>query len=365
MNFVFYALVVSVLVACNGVSGSSSTSQPGPTSPSPQDNSPSNPQAGLGNNSHTDMMSIDSSGYENSWERICGIFSGKVICTTDQFEQDYSIIKVPPLNNPSFVAVGNSANACAIDAKRLVCWGPGVSSWEKSDLDKNLKAPIFVALQQSREPRLGVEGAAARGCVIEDNGSLKCWLGSDRPNQQPFLLETPEIQNVKQVSISTSMACAINSKEAKCWKYVQRPGDTYVGYRWRLKAIPALPLSNPREISVGAYSACAIDDSGIKCWGDEVLNPPTVKNPRSLSVGPDRSCVLDDDGIKCWGRGSGYSISDAGLGFQAVHWNAPRAFEKFCGVKNKQYLCVEEKYPGKYRFKVMFPNQSSNLNLKL
>lgn len=88
-------------------------------------------------------------------------------------------------------------------------------------------------------------------------------------------------------------SCALIFGEIHCW------GDDGFG----VSTVP--PLKNPKQISISSTSACALDDTGVQCWGkgfaDSGVKIPPLKNPTHVSRGYPHACALHDDGVTCWG----------------------------------------------------------------
>lgn len=217
----------------------------------------------------------------------------------------------------------------------------GLEAWHDFFEEQNATIPTVQALWSSSSR------AGDHGCVIVDDGSVKCWGSNsygeqgvgdtvtrgDQPGEMAELDAVSLGKPAKTVALGVQFSCAhLADDTVKCWGRNDK-GQLGIGSVTTQKVPPAdaVKLGSDRtvkQLALGQRHACALLDNGtVKCWGDNALGQlgvghasnqgdgpsemgdsldavPLGQLAKSLALGSKHSCaLLADDTLKCWGYG--------------------------------------------------------------
>jgi alpha-tubulin suppressor-like RCC1 family protein len=251
------------------------------------------------------------------------------------------------------ITTGQGFTCVILDTGGVKCWGTNSSGSLGYGNTNNIgddETPASVGTVDLGPGRTATAISAGEGhvCAILDNGSLRCWGGSNNFGQLGYGNTTPIGDNETPaaagpvdlgpgrtaVAVATGSAytCVIlDNGSVRCWGYngYGQTGNTgVVGDNETPGSVPPVDLGPGRTavaISTGWSHTCVILDNGaLKCWGNGERgklgygNTTQVTSPASLGaidLGPGRTAVgvaasdnhtcavLDNGAVRCWGSG--------------------------------------------------------------
>lgn len=165
---------------------------------------------------------------------------------------------------------------CAIKDGAAYCWGSGAAVGDGSTAER--LTPVLVTGMSSGVTDIAVADNMA--CAIQ-NGGLKCWGYNARGNlgdgtSTRRLVPTQVIgheSGVEKVDVTTATTCAIKNGALNCWgdNFSGLLGNGKIGGGTDVNPIPSPVIgmaSGVTDLSVGTSLACAIQNGAAKCWGD-------------------------------------------------------------------------------------------------
>lgn len=192
----------------------------------------------------------------------------------------------------------NGAQACAIDAGAITCWGDDTDGIVSDSPSTGTFADVGVGNDHA--------------CALATDSSLTCW-GDDTNGRAT----APTGSGFTGLSVGTSASCALSSDDlARCW------GAGNVS----ATAPDATALD---AVATGTTWACGILqlDGTVTCWGESAPGAPTELALDGIGAGVVGCGIRRTDGeIACWGgpafgapdvpsRGSFTSIEGSGAAF--------------------------------------------------
>lgn len=234
-------------------------------------------------------------------------------------------------------------HSCALTTEgNVACWGRGAYGRLGDDTGRSSLVPSQVV---GLDDVHAVATGPANSCAIfGDDRSLYCWgsnahkvLANGDPGDgfSPVPIpvngvEGPVLTQVKEVTISSSHACAVlESGELYCWGSERdgRLGDGYDSdfeYPFPLAAERELGyvVFDADQVTVGEAHGCLVTQLGaLECWGDNTygqLGDPEFQEPNSVNVRPvpnvgavdavaagyNHTCALQAGEVLCWGANS-------------------------------------------------------------
>jgi alpha-tubulin suppressor-like RCC1 family protein len=200
-------------------------------------------------------------------------------------------------------------HSCAIDQKRLFCWGANDAGQLGLGFASHVPSPPTLVAGVTA-PRQVVAGQS-HTCALTEEGSLWCW-GSNRSGQVSLddrkEIDRPErvaaLVGVIAIAAGTHHTCAIRrSRDVVCWG--ARPSAPR---RERGPRVPIDGVSGAVSLSAGDNHTCALDDADrVWCWGSDSRSQraelvPDLPSTSAVAVGDGVSCALGKDGgVRCWG----------------------------------------------------------------
>lgn len=244
-------------------------------------------------------------------------------------------IVVASVSGARTVVAGDS-HTCTITSGGTLCFGSNDFGELGDGRTERQSAPTAV---------LGLEGptqlalAAAHGCALLDNGTVRCW-GSNEAGQ--LLGSAPDrcgsyrcarraietgVGSVKQVAAAGNRTCVLTLDGR-----VACAGALTTGTSFELKPVA---IDEVEQLALGASHSCARrTDGAVWCWGEAdrgqlgvridtpcprgsgtcSIAPLEIALPapaRSIALGGDSSCALLTDGsVRCWGRNDHGQLGD-------------------------------------------------------
>ncbi len=193
-----------------------------------------------------------------------------------------------PLSNIVQISATGRTKCAVTSEGYAYCWGNGVYPLGTR---KKSSQPLKVLDPQGEQYLSNVASISTNDgrtiCAVTFNGSLYCWggnhggqigngtnEGTDFPVRVIGQNRSGFLENVKQVSVGESVACAVTKDgKAYCWgnNIAWSLGDGTQLNSFspkRVKTSSSSYLENVQKIVVGTQHTCAIDIAGdIYCWG--------------------------------------------------------------------------------------------------
>ena len=260
----------------------------------------------------------------NLYHQLGGDFSG--------YEGDEPV-EVMYLDSAAIdVSMGDSHICAVLVDGSVSCWGKNNHGEVGDGVDLSLCEEAFDCLVpwattvEGVSDAIGIGAGAGSTCVVESDGSVKCWgrwNGTDQPTSSPLEIAglTASAESVKQLDYVCTLLLDGN---LMCWGLNDfgELGNGTQDMSWTPVEVKNLD-GKAVDMAVGGSHACALlDDGRVQCWGrnrygtlgigeltDLSLVPVDVVGLESEVVSIDagglHTCaVIDDGSIQCWGLGS-------------------------------------------------------------
>ncbi len=247
-------------------------------------------------------------------------------------------------------------------------------------------APVGGAFSITATGRLGV--GDHWGCLLKNDGSVKCWGGASPPglriNGGEYVFAPAEVvpatQGFTKLVANGQVACGVIEGSARCWGAMDEiwdlPPDKPTVVPGLENGVLDIARTNPVVASIdnsnipstamkgrGVYGCAIVDGGKVKCWGpgrgfnadgtfgapkdstnDEyrtaIYLPRFTAKASALALGNSNSCVVAEGSIYCWGNSKEpkdklYTIPSIESGASAVAVGNIHA----CAIVHGNVLC--------------------------
>jgi hypothetical protein len=236
-------------------------------------------------------------------EMTCGLEEGsKVSCVGASVHDTRAMV---PVTFSSFASVDDlfagGGVVCALSKGIPTCWGKNRPRVLMSQNEVTVSTPQTLG-SLAKKKALAFGGKA--GCMIEEDGKLKCFGGGgNKPAPPtPVPVEGAIATGKGALSLGSSRGCVLHVDTSVSCFSLTPAYDERDGFRYSAHKVPA--LRGASSLTVGDHAICAFDkDKRAFCVDEkESRTDITVDDLVSFAMGDTFACGLSTAGeVKCWG----------------------------------------------------------------